>query len=98
MHCIETGTRSAIEGEEPSKKEITTWWTPIKQFLEIGEVPDGEVEATKTRHVAPNYLIINEMFYKNGYSTPYLRSVVSPDTEQILIELYEGYATCHEVD
>lgn len=62
--------------------------TPIKRFLESEEVTKGEVEATRLRWVVINYLIINEMLYKKGYFTPYLRCIASLNTNQILRELH----------
>lgn len=82
--------------EEPAGEKITTWVMPIKKCLEVGEVSYGEVEATRIRRVTPNYLIIDGMLYKKGYSTTYLRCVINPDSDHILTELHEGYATFHE--
>lgn len=36
------------------------------------------------------------MLNKKVYYTPYPRCVASSDTDRILAELHEGYATCHE--
>lgn len=46
--------------------------------------------------VDPNYPIIDELLYQNGYSAPYIRCVASPDNDRILRALHEEYATCHE--
>lgn len=70
--------------------------TPIKAFLEDGKLPGAEVDTIRIRRVVSNYLIMNGLLYKKGYSTPYLICVVSPDNDRILRELHEDYAACHE--
>lgn len=109
MHCAYTSTHSTIKEEELEEEEILTWITPIKRFLEVGEVHDEEVEAKMIRRVTPNYvevktikrvtpnyLIIDGILYKKGYSTTYIRCVASLDSDRIVRELHEGYVACRD--
>lgn len=95
MHCVEIGTPSTIEIKEHTDK-VATYLMHIKKFLEDEKLTDGEVDATGIKNIAPNYLIIDGMLYKKGYSTPYLRCIARPNSYRIFREMHKWFATCLE--
>lgn len=72
------------------------WATPIRDFIETGNEPHDEAKAKRIRHLAPSYIIVDEILYKKCFSTHLLGCIAPPETTSTLRELHEGYAACHE--
>lgn len=70
--------------------------TPIREFIEAGHEPQDETEAKRIRPMTHSYIILDEIIYKKGFSTPLLRCIAPPKTTTILIELHEGYTAFHK--
>ena len=48
---------------------------PILSFLRNGRLPAGTDEVMKVKKQVARFTILNDTFYKRGFSMPYLRYV-----------------------
>lgn len=56
------------------------------------------MEANKLIFKAANYVLINDVLYKRGYSLPYLRYLDPIDDKYVLEKIYKGIHDNHMVD
>nr|XP_023892464.1 uncharacterized protein LOC112004448 [Quercus suber] len=89
----------------PSIEEVPTfliqntdsWMTPIISFLQDGHLPPNADEARKIKKRATRFTILNDAFYKRGFSMPYLKCVSEEEAKYILEEIHEGICGDHAV-
>ncbi|XP_015938645.1 uncharacterized protein LOC107464228 [Arachis duranensis] len=96
------GNRSLIQGmtREPAiALHMTTlgssWLDPITNFLEHGQVPGDEKDATKLRREAAKYAVIQGQLFKKGLSQPLLKCLHPDQTDYVLREVHEGCCGHH---
>ncbi|CAL2247787.1 unnamed protein product [Prunus armeniaca] len=53
-----------------------TWMSPIYAFLTNGILPTDKSQARKLRYRSARYTVINDVLYKRGYTTPYLKCLI----------------------
>jgi hypothetical protein len=51
-------------------EEVSTWFTPIWEFLTGGVLPGDKLLARKIRRISSMYAILNGQLYKRGYLRP----------------------------
>ena len=66
MPSIDLPKIQQVEGNESRM-------TPIVIYLKDGRLPEDKDEARKLRIKAAEYVLIDEVLYKRGFSQPYLR-------------------------
>jgi Reverse transcriptase-like len=54
----------------PVEEEVSTWFTPIWEYLIWGVLPSDELLARKIKRISLMYAILNEKLYKEGYLRP----------------------------
>ncbi|XP_057756163.1 uncharacterized protein LOC130975374 [Arachis stenosperma] len=96
------GNRSLIQGmtREPAiALHITTlsssWLDPITNFLEHGQIPGDEKDATKLRREAAKYAVIQGQLFRKGLSQPLLKCLHPDQTDYVLREVHEGCCGHH---
>ncbi|CAL9017856.1 unnamed protein product, partial [Prunus brigantina] len=72
-----------------------TWMSPIYAFLTDGTLPTDKSQARKIRYRAARYTIINDVLYKRGYTTPYLKCLTKEQGDYILREVHSGVCGDH---
>jgi hypothetical protein len=48
-------------------EEVSTWFTPIWEYLTRGVLPGKKLLAQKVRRISSMYAILNGQLYKKGY-------------------------------
>ncbi|XP_071712674.1 uncharacterized protein [Rutidosis leptorrhynchoides] len=69
--------------------EENTWMKPLKEYLELGILPDDKKEVRKVRIKAPSYKIMNGALYRKSFLTPWLRCVGPNQALIIIREMHE---------
>ncbi|XP_071714822.1 uncharacterized protein [Rutidosis leptorrhynchoides] len=90
---VEVLEKRSIEAQEVHDlitEEENTWMKPIKEYLELGILPEDKKEARKIRIKAPSYKMINEALYRKSFLTPWLRCVEPNQASMIIREMHEG--------
>ncbi|CAL9002342.1 unnamed protein product, partial [Prunus brigantina] len=72
-----------------------TWMSPIYAFLTDGTLPTDKSQAGKLRYRSARYTIINDVLYKRGYTTPYLKCLTREQGDYILREVHSGVCGDH---
>ncbi|CAL9011262.1 unnamed protein product [Prunus brigantina] len=72
-----------------------TWMSPIYAFLTDGTLPTDKSQARKIRYRSARYTIINDVLYKRGYTTPYLKCLTKEQGDYILREVHSGVCGDH---
>ena len=74
------------------------WMTPIVIYIKDGRLPKDKDKARKLRIRAAKYVLIDEVFYKRGFSQPYLRCLAPDESNYVLREIHEGPCGNHSVN
>ncbi|CAL9019406.1 unnamed protein product, partial [Prunus brigantina] len=72
-----------------------TWMSPIYAFLIDGTLPTDKSQARKLRYRSARYTVINDVLYKRGYTTPYLKCLTKEKGDYILREVHSGVCGDH---
>ncbi|CAL9019523.1 unnamed protein product [Prunus brigantina] len=64
--------------------------SPIYAFLTNGTLPTDKSQARKLRYRSVRYTVINDVLYKRGYTTPYLKCLTKEQGDYILREVHSG--------
>ena len=63
--------------------------TPIMAYLRDGRLPEERDEARKLRIRVAQYVFVDEVLYKRGFSQPYLRCLALDESNYVLREVHE---------
>ena len=63
---------------------------PILSFLQDGQLPLDDEEASKVKKRVAKFTILNDTLYKRGFSMPYLKCINEEEAKYILEEIHEG--------
>ncbi|CAL2253631.1 unnamed protein product [Prunus armeniaca] len=72
-----------------------TWMSPIHAFLTNGTLPTDKSQARKLRYRSARYTVINDVLYKRGYTTPYLKCLTKEQGDYVLREVHSGVCGDH---
>ncbi|CAL2227015.1 unnamed protein product [Prunus armeniaca] len=72
-----------------------TWMSPIYAYLTTGTLPTDKSQARKLRYRSARYTVINDVLYKRGYTTPYLKCLTKEQGDYILREVHSGICGDH---
>lgn len=50
---------------------FTSWITPIKNYIEQGNLPLDHADALLVKKMANGYIVVRGVLYKGGLSTPF---------------------------
>ncbi|GKB61831.1 reverse transcriptase domain-containing protein [Tanacetum coccineum] len=77
-------------------KEVSdTWMDPIINYLTNGALPEDQGEAQKIRIKALQYSVKQNILYRKGYLTPWLRCVGPVQADYVLRETHLGSCSAH---
>ena len=71
------------------------WTNPILSFLRDGRLPPNPEEARKIQKRTARFIVLNDKFYKRGYSQPYLRCIEEEEARYVLEEVHGGVCEDH---
>ncbi|CAL8085976.1 unnamed protein product [Prunus armeniaca] len=69
--------------------------SPIYAFLTNGTLPTDKSQARKLRYRSARYTVIDDVLYKRGYTTPYLKCLTREQGDYILREVHNGVCGDH---
>ncbi|CAL2239171.1 unnamed protein product [Prunus armeniaca] len=72
-----------------------TWMSLIYAYLKTGTLPTDKSQARKLRYRSARYTVINDVLYKRGYTTPYLKCLTKEQGDYILREVHSGICGDH---
>ncbi|XP_021832749.1 uncharacterized protein LOC110772600 [Prunus avium] len=72
-----------------------TWMSPIHAYLTNGTLPEDKAKARQLRYRSTRYIVINDILYKRGYSTPYMKCITEEQGEYVLREIHSGVCGDH---
>ncbi|KAI5324765.1 hypothetical protein L3X38_033838 [Prunus dulcis] len=86
---------STVTSEACAVRYEDTWMSPIYSYLTNGTLPEDKAQARKLRYRSARYTVINDVLYKHGYTTPYLKCLTAEQGEYILREIHSGVCGDH---
>ncbi|VVA39287.1 PREDICTED: rve domain-containing, partial [Prunus dulcis] len=86
---------STVTSEACAVRYEDTWMSPIYLYLTNGTLPKDKAQARKLRYRSARYTVINDVLYKRGYTTPYLKCLTAEQGEYILREIHGGVCGDH---
>ncbi|XP_034199529.1 uncharacterized protein LOC117614741 [Prunus dulcis] len=86
---------STVTSEACAVRYEDTWMSPIYLYLTNGTLPEDKAQARKLRYQSARYTVINDVLYKRGYTTPYLKCLTAEQGEYILREIHSGVCGDH---
>lgn len=72
-----------------------SWMTPIAHYLQLGELPQDELEANKIRKRTKKYILMSGKPYKMGITTYICRCLGEYEITLVLVEVYQGACDNH---
>ncbi|XP_021812768.1 uncharacterized protein LOC110755796 [Prunus avium] len=72
-----------------------TWMSPIYIYLTNGTLPKDKSQARKLRYRSARYIVINDILYKRGYTTSYMKCVTEEQGKYVLREIHSGVCGDH---
>ncbi|XP_020409530.1 uncharacterized protein LOC109946397 [Prunus persica] len=86
---------STVASEICTVRYEDTWMSPIYSYLTNGTIPEDKAQARKLRYRSARYTVINDVLYKRGYTTPYLKCLTAEQGSYILREIHNGVCGDH---
>ncbi|KAI5352093.1 hypothetical protein L3X38_004984 [Prunus dulcis] len=86
---------STVASEACAVRYEDTWMSPIYAYLTNGTLPEDKAQARKLRYRSVRYTIINDVLYKRGYTTPYLKCLTAEQGDYVLREIHNGVCGDH---
>nr|GEY74630.1 reverse transcriptase domain-containing protein [Tanacetum cinerariifolium] len=96
VEVLETKSIAGKEVTAVIEEEGPTWMTELVDYLKKGILPEDEKEARKVRLKAHQYELMEGVFYKPSFLTPWLRCVGPLQAEYVMREIHEGSCSMHE--
>ncbi|CAL9021503.1 unnamed protein product [Prunus brigantina] len=84
---------SAVASEVCTVRYENMWMSPFYIFLTNGTLPSDKYQARKLRYRSARYTVINDILYKRGYTTSYLKCITAEQGEYVLREIHVGVST-----
>ncbi|XP_020412920.1 uncharacterized protein LOC109947377 [Prunus persica] len=86
---------STVASETFTVRYEDTWMSPIYSYLTNDTLPDDKAQARKLRYRSARYTVINDVLYKRGYTTPYLKCLTAEQGDYVLREIHNGVCGDH---
>ncbi|KAI3784140.1 hypothetical protein L1987_43233 [Smallanthus sonchifolius] len=82
-----TKEEADIQDLEPSQG---SWISPIKKYLQDGEIPSEEKNHKAFRMRVSRFIILHNVLYRKSIAGPYLRCLEDPEACEVLKDIHEG--------
>nr|GEX47288.1 reverse transcriptase domain-containing protein [Tanacetum cinerariifolium] len=95
---VEVLENKSIRGKKVTaviEEEGPTWMTQLVDYLKEGILPGDEKEARKLRLKARQYELMEGVFYRRSFLTPWLRCVGLVQADYVMREIHEGSCSMH---
>ncbi|CAL2237455.1 unnamed protein product [Prunus armeniaca] len=86
---------STVPSEICTVRYKSTWMSPIYAFLMNGTLPTDKSLARKLRYRSARYTVINDVLYRRGFTTPYLKCITTEQGDYVLREIHGGVCGDH---
>ncbi|XP_020417963.1 uncharacterized protein LOC109948679 [Prunus persica] len=86
---------STVASETCTVRYEDTWMSPIYSYLTNDTLPEDKAQARKLRYRSARYTVINDVLYKRGYTTPYLKCLTAEQGDYVLREIHNGVCGDH---
>ncbi|CAL8175083.1 unnamed protein product [Prunus armeniaca] len=86
---------STITSEVCTVRYENTWTSPIYAYLTNGTLPQDKSHAQKLWYQSARYTVINDVLYKRGHTTPYLKCLTTKQGDYVLQEIHSGVCGDH---
>ncbi|XP_034197316.1 uncharacterized protein LOC117612783, partial [Prunus dulcis] len=86
---------STVASETCTVRYEDTWMSHIYLYLTNGTLPEDKAQARKLRYRSARYTVINNVLYKRGYTTPYLKCLTAEQGDYVLREIHNGVCGDH---
>ena len=82
---------------ESSNAQISrnSWMTPLLDYLRHGILSTDRKEAKSLMFRVANFILIDGVLYKRGFSFPYLRCLLPKERIRVLEDLHAGQCSNH---
>ena len=74
---------------------VTTWMTPIWDYIKEGKLPEDKSEARKLKYKAARYVEYDGNLYRRGFNQPLLKCIDGDECRYIMREVHEGICGNH---
>lgn len=71
-------------------QSMKTWMDPILSYIRDSQPPLDLSEARKIKVRSSRFIVMNDKFYKKGFSLPYLKCISLEEEMYVLQEFHEG--------
>ncbi|XP_022856134.1 uncharacterized protein LOC111377293 [Olea europaea var. sylvestris] len=78
-----------VENEE-------SWIDPLFKYLTKNKLPEDALTARRLKVWAASFAIIDGLFYKRGFTMPYLKRLRSTEAQVVLVEVHAGICSNHQ--
>ena len=73
----------------------SNWTTPFVSYLKNNVLPNGKETARKLKVQAARFVLIKDVLYKRGFSSPYMRCLGTEEAVYIMREVHKGICRNH---
>ncbi|KAI5335174.1 hypothetical protein L3X38_025307 [Prunus dulcis] len=86
---------STVASETCIVRYEDTWMSYIYLYLMNGTLPEDKAQARKLRYRSGRYTVINDVLYKRGYTTKYLKCLTTEQGDCVLREIHNSVCGDH---
>ncbi|XP_075478960.1 uncharacterized protein LOC142519822 [Primulina tabacum] len=83
-------TRLVLSVDEASPTQMTSWMTPLIEYIVQAKLPSDRAQALKIKKQASRFTLLSNILYRRSYQGPLLKCVSESEVEYILREIHEG--------
>ena len=92
---VETIPQNDAPKSSNAQTDWSNWMTPFLDYLNHGILPADWKEAKSLMFRAANFILIDRVLYKRGFSFPYLRCLLPEEGIRALEDLHAGDCSNH---
>ena len=71
------------------------WTMPIIFYLKNGTLPEDRNAFRRLKIQSSHFVMMGDVFYKRGFSCPYLRCLIPDEVDYVMREVHEGICKSH---
>ena len=84
-----------VEIMQIEEEVVTTWMTPIWDYIKEGKFPEDKFEAKKLKYKAARYVEYDGNLYRRGFNQPLLKCIDGDECRYITREVHEWICKNH---
>lgn len=73
------------------------WTAPLVSYLKNGTLPNSKKVTTKLKVQAAQFILIKDIFYKKGFSRPFLRCLSPEEADYVMRGSMKGFVGTTQV-